>query len=68
MILPRSALLIESYLSTRQLEKAQDLVLNLFRANPADFSPVASYVSVCVEANQFDTSLQSFVRFGGRTY
>ena len=54
-----SALLVESYLSTRQLEKAQELVLNLFRANPADFSPVASYVSVCVGARQFDPAFKA---------
>ena len=34
------SLLIDSYLSTQQLEKAEKLVPDLFRANPTDFSPV----------------------------
>jgi len=29
-------------------------VLDSYRANPADFSPLASFVSVCVQTDQFD--------------
>jgi tetratricopeptide (TPR) repeat protein len=50
------SLLIESYLATRQLEKAGKLLPDLFRANPTDFSPVASFVSMCVEVNEFETA------------
>ena len=50
------SLLIDSYLATRQPEKAETLVLDLFRATPADFSPLASFVSVCVEVGQFDAA------------
>jgi tetratricopeptide (TPR) repeat protein len=48
------SLLIESYLSTQQLEKAEKLVPDLFHANPTDYSPVASFVSACVQVNEFD--------------
>jgi tetratricopeptide (TPR) repeat protein len=40
----------------QQPEKAATLVLDLFRAHPADFSPLASFVSVCVQVGQFDTA------------
>jgi tetratricopeptide (TPR) repeat protein len=52
------SLLIDSYLSTQQLEKAEKLVPDLFRANPTDFSPVASFVSACVQVDEFDTALR----------
>ena len=53
------SLLIDSYLSTQQLEKAGKLVPDLFRANPTDFSPVASFVSACVQVDEFDTALRA---------
>jgi tetratricopeptide (TPR) repeat protein len=53
------SLLIDSYLSTQQLEKAEKPVSDLFRANPTDFSPVASFVSKCVQVDQFDTALRA---------
>jgi tetratricopeptide (TPR) repeat protein len=53
------SLLIDSYLSTQQLEKAEKLVPDLFRANPTDFSPVASFVSACVQVDEFDTALRA---------
>jgi tetratricopeptide (TPR) repeat protein len=53
------SLLFDSYLSTQQLEKAEKLVPDLFRANPTDFSPVASFVSACVQVDEFDTALKA---------
>jgi tetratricopeptide (TPR) repeat protein len=53
------SLLVDSYLALRQLEKAETLVLDCFRANPADFSPLASFVSACVEASQFDAAFKA---------
>jgi tetratricopeptide (TPR) repeat protein len=50
------SLLIDSYLAMQQPEKAERLVLDLFRVAPADFSPLASFVSVCVEVGQFDAA------------
>jgi tetratricopeptide (TPR) repeat protein len=53
------SLLIDSYLSTQQLDKAEKLVPDLFRAHPTDFSPVASFVSACVQVDEFDTALRA---------
>ncbi|MGB9485981.1 MAG: tetratricopeptide repeat protein, partial [Terriglobia bacterium] len=53
------SLLIDSYLSTQQLEKAEKLVPDLFRANPTDFSPVASFVSACVQVDEFDRAFRA---------
>ena len=53
------SILFDSYLSTQQLEKAEKLVPDLFRANPTDFSPVASFVSACVQVDELDTALRA---------
>ena len=53
------SLLIDSYLSTQQLEKAGKLVPDLFRAEPTDFAPVASFVSACVQVDEFDTAFRA---------
>ena len=53
------SLLLDSYVSTQQLEKAEKLVPDLFRANPADFSPVASFVSACMQVAEFDTAVRA---------
>jgi tetratricopeptide (TPR) repeat protein len=50
------SLLLDSYLSTQQMEKAEKLVPDLFRANPTDFSLVASFVLACVQVDEFDTA------------
>ena len=55
----RRSLLIDSYFAMHQAEKAETLVLGLFRANPADFSPLASFVSVCVQGGQFDPAAKA---------
>ena len=52
-------LLIESYVAMQQPEKAKTLALRLFRANPSDFSPLACFVSACVQAGQFDAASQA---------
>jgi tetratricopeptide (TPR) repeat protein len=53
------SLLVDSYVSTRQLEKAEKLVPDLFRANPTNFAPVASFVAACVQVDEFDTALRA---------
>jgi tetratricopeptide (TPR) repeat protein len=53
------SLLIESYVAIQQSEKAKTLALRLFRANPSDFSPLACFVSACVQAGQFDAASQA---------
>jgi len=53
------SLLIDSYLSTRQLEKAEKLVPDIFRANPTDFALIASFVSACVQVDEFDAAFRA---------
>jgi tetratricopeptide (TPR) repeat protein len=53
------SLLIDSYFAMQQPEKAETLVVDLFRATPADFSPLASFVSLCVQVGQFDAAARA---------
>ncbi len=53
------SLLIESYLAMRQGERAETLVLDLFRDAPSDFSPLACLVSACVTAGEFDVATKA---------
>ena len=53
------SLLIESYVAMQQPEKAKTLALRLFRANPSDFSPLACFVSACVQVGEFDAASQA---------
>jgi tetratricopeptide (TPR) repeat protein len=50
--------LLEASLASRQIEKARKLVLGVYRANPADFRPLASYVSLCIEKGDPDAALK----------
>ncbi len=47
---------IESYVALRQFKKAETLALQFFRAAPPDIPPLASFVSACVQAGQFDAA------------
>lgn len=49
--------LLESYLATQKLDAAQELVVNVYRANPRDFTPVASYASLCLAKGNPDAAL-----------
>jgi tetratricopeptide (TPR) repeat protein len=40
--------LLEAYLATKKLDKAENMVVEVFQSNPSDFSPVASYASLCL--------------------
>jgi len=51
-------LMLESYLATQQADKAEKLVMSVYRANPADFAPLASYSSLCAEKGDFDAALK----------
>jgi tetratricopeptide (TPR) repeat protein len=53
------SLLVESYVAMQQPEKAKTLALRLFRANPADFSPLACFVSACAQVGEFDAASQA---------
>jgi tetratricopeptide (TPR) repeat protein len=50
-------ILLEVYLATKKLDEAEKLVVDVFRANPMDFSPVASYVTLCLSKGDPDAAL-----------
>jgi tetratricopeptide (TPR) repeat protein len=50
-------MLRDAYLATNNIEGARDLSLEAFRANPADFSPIASFVMLCCDRQEFDSAL-----------
>jgi tetratricopeptide (TPR) repeat protein len=54
---PGRQLLIEAYLETQKAESAEKLVLSAFQANPDDFSPLASFASLCAEKGDLDAAL-----------
>jgi tetratricopeptide (TPR) repeat protein len=55
---PGRQVLLETYLAADKLGLAEKLVLDVFRANPADFSPLASFSSACLEKGQVDAALK----------
>jgi len=50
-------LLLESYLATQKLEQAEQLVSDVFRADPSNFSPLASFAALCMEMDKVDAAL-----------
>jgi tetratricopeptide (TPR) repeat protein len=51
---PGRQLLLEAYLAAQKLEMAEKLVVDVFSANPADFSPVASFSGLCIKKGNVD--------------
>ncbi len=51
-------LLLESYLAAHRVEKAEKLVLSVYRTNPADFTPLAAYSRLCAEKGDLDAALK----------
>src|SRR5579863_5462982 len=51
-------ILLEAYLAGHKLDAAQKMIVDVFRANPADFSSMASFVDQCVGNGEFDAALK----------
>jgi tetratricopeptide (TPR) repeat protein len=51
-------LLLEAYLAGQKLEMAEKLVVDVFNANPADFSPVASFSGLCIKKGNVDAAVK----------
>lgn len=51
-------LLLQSSLATSHLDKARDLLLDVFQSNPVDFTPVADFAALCMEKEQYDLALE----------
>jgi len=52
------SLLIEAQVAMRRFERAEAMALQLVRALPSDFSPLACFVSACVREGQFDAPVR----------
>lgn len=50
-------ILLDSYLAARKLGEAEKLVVTVFRANPANFAPVASFAEQCLAKGDCDAAL-----------
>jgi tetratricopeptide (TPR) repeat protein len=55
---PGRQLLLEAYLADQKLEMAEKLVVDVFNANPADFSPVASFSALCVKRGNVEAAVK----------
>jgi tetratricopeptide (TPR) repeat protein len=51
-------LLLEAYLAAQKLELADRLVAETFHADPADFSPVASFSALCLKQGNVDAAVK----------
>ncbi len=51
-------LLLEAYLAAQKLQLADRLVAETFHANPADFSPVASFSALCLKQGKVDAAVK----------
>jgi len=51
-------ILLDAYLAAPKLPEAKKLVLEVFRANPADFAPVSSVSALMVEEGSIDEAYQ----------
>ncbi len=49
-------LLLEAYLAQQKAAQAENLVVEVFKANPADFGPVANYSSLCLEKGDVEAA------------
>lgn len=58
-------LLLESYLATQKLEQAEQLVSDVFRADPSNFSPLASFAALCMEVDKVDAALVPLTEAAG---
>jgi tetratricopeptide (TPR) repeat protein len=50
------ALLLQTYLAGQKVNKAAGLVMDVFHANHDDFTPVSSFVALCVQQGEFDAA------------
>ncbi|MGD0698170.1 MAG: tetratricopeptide repeat protein [Terriglobia bacterium] len=51
-------LLLDSYLGSHNFGAAEDLVVEVFRANPDDFSPLASYADLCLANENIEAAFR----------
>lgn len=52
------ALLLEAYLATQNQEAAEKILLEVYRTDPGDFSPLATFAAICIEKEEYDAALK----------
>ena len=52
-------LLLGTYLAAHDLDAACRLLLDVFRRDPSDFSPVANYAAQCIAAQDYDRAFEA---------
>lgn len=55
-------LLLECYLASHKLSQAEELVMEVYRANPSDFTPVSSFSALCLEKGTPDSAFEPLLR------
>jgi len=55
-------LLLECYLASHKLSQAEELVMEVYRANPSDFTPVSSFSALCLEKGTPDSAFEPLSR------
>jgi tetratricopeptide (TPR) repeat protein len=51
-------ILLQAYLAAHKIDQAEKLVVGVFRSNPMDFSPLASFAAQCIGKGALDTALK----------
>jgi tetratricopeptide (TPR) repeat protein len=55
-------LLLECYLASQKLPQAEELVMEVYRANPSDFGPISNFSALCLEKGTPDSALEPLSR------
>jgi tetratricopeptide (TPR) repeat protein len=55
-------LLLECYLASGKLSQAEELVMEVYRANPSDFTPVSNFSALCLEKGTPDSAFEPLSR------
>ncbi len=50
-------LLLEAYLAQQKAAEAEKLVVDVYRSNPAEFAPVATYSGICLDKGDVEAAL-----------
>ena len=52
-------LLLETYLATQRVDAAKELVVEVYKADPADFGPLASFTQLCLSRGAVDSAVRA---------
>ncbi len=55
------ALLLQAYLAAQKVNAAEGLVMDVFHTNHDDFTPVSSFVAMCVQRGNYDAAQKALV-------